>query len=84
MEAAVYGWLVMAIFFLIWLIFMLAYPARWEAIVDKENGYWVSKGFIKESTAEKIKGFEKGLFLKILCAFVVVVSLLNAKVFSGL
>lgn len=44
--------------FLLW--FMLRRAERWSAIVDKENVFWVSRGLVSASLAERIKRFEKG------------------------
>jgi hypothetical protein len=53
---------------LLWLCFMLWQPARWATFVDWEYDFWVRRGLISPSLAEKCKRLEKGLVLKCLVA----------------
>jgi hypothetical protein len=50
----------------LWLGFMLCQPARWAAFVDWEYDFWVRRGLLSPSRAEKCKRLEKGLWLKCL------------------
>ena len=69
---------------ILWLGFMLVYPTKWDNFVEKENGYWVKKGWISESTGQKIAGFEKGIVLKILLIIATAVSLANVWILNSL
>ena len=66
----------LSLFNLAWLAFMIISPSKWDAIVEKENGFWVKKGLLKNSTAEKFIEFESGKWLKLLLMFPIAVSLL--------
>jgi hypothetical protein len=50
----------------LWLWFMVRRPERWNSIVEKENAFWVSRGVVSASLAERIKSFERGRGQKIL------------------
>ena len=50
----------------LWLWFMVQRPERWSSIVEKENAFWVSRGIVSASLAERIKRFERGRGQKIL------------------
>jgi hypothetical protein len=64
---------VITVFCWLWLWFMVKKPARWGMMVDRENAFWVSKGIVSASFAEKFKRFEKGRGQKVLvCAAAVV------------
>jgi hypothetical protein len=58
--------ILLTVFCWLWLWFMIRRPAKWGAIVDKENAFWTSRGLVSASLAERIKGFEKGRGQKIL------------------
>jgi hypothetical protein len=45
--------------------FVLLKPEAWSSLVDKENDFWVAKGWLSKASAEKIKRVEKGLLLKV-------------------
>jgi len=61
---------------LLWLCFMLWQPARWAAFVDWEYDFWVRRGLLSPSRAEKFKRLEKGLVLKCLVGATAVVGAL--------
>lgn len=62
LAIAALGWL--------WMGFTLRYPAKWAAIVDKENAFWVSRGLLSTALAERFKRIEKGRTLKLLVALI--------------
>lgn len=70
-------WLFLALLWMAWMIFILVCPNQWSIIVDKENDFWVKKGIVKASTAEKIARFEKGMGFKILLVFGLALFLIN-------
>jgi len=43
-------------------------PGRWSGWVDRENDFWVRKGWSQPATAERIKKLEKGPIPKMLAA----------------
>lgn len=45
---------------------MVKRPNQWKVFVDKENAFWISKGVVSESIAEKFRRFEKGRGQKLL------------------
>jgi hypothetical protein len=59
-----------------WLWFVVRRPERWNALVDKENAFWVSRRWVSASLSERIKRLEKGRCLKILLGFVAVLGTL--------
>ena len=75
-------WLLFSLLWLAWLIFILLWPIQWASIVDKENGYWVKKGLLKVTTAEKVSRFEKGIGFKILIVIGLALFLFNSWVAS--
>lgn len=54
-----------------WLCFIILCPKRWAALVDKENNFWVGKGFISAARAEQIKMLEKGMTVKVMVGLLV-------------
>lgn len=66
--------LILTVLSCLWLCFITFYPKRWAALVDKENDFWVAKGVISTSRAEQIKKLEKGMLIKIMAAFLVVLT----------
>ncbi len=70
--------IVISIIGVLWLGFMMSFPEKWNNFVDKENGFWIKKGLVTESTAEKFARFEKGLVLKIIIIIGVLLSLADA------
>lgn len=50
----------------LWLWFMVRRPERWISIVERENAFWVSRGIVSASVAERLKNFERGRGQKIL------------------
>jgi hypothetical protein len=69
-------WLVWGTVSLMALVIVLFRPAVWNAWIDRENNYWVNRGRFSTSFADKIKKLEKGLFMKILLACNVALSIL--------
>ena len=61
---------VVTVFALVLLWYILARPAQWSEIVDKENDFWVGKGIVPPATAEWFRRFEKGPAQKFLVGFV--------------
>ena len=59
-------WLAWAGVCLAALVFIIARPAVWGRIVDRENGYWVRRGWLSGAFVEKIKKLETGITMKIL------------------
>jgi uncharacterized membrane protein len=53
---------------LLW--FTIVRPAQWSRMVDKENDFWVGKGFISASTSEWFRRFEKGRGQKVLIGLI--------------
>jgi hypothetical protein len=49
---------------LLWLVFILWQPARWNAFVDWEYDFWVRRGLLSPPLAEKCRRLEKGPVLK--------------------
>ena len=47
----------------------LSFPRTWERIVDGENDFWVRRGLVSRSVAEKFKRLGKGWSLKALIIF---------------
>jgi hypothetical protein len=39
---------------------MVKRPGKWGAVVDQENAFWVNRGILSVSFAEKFKRIEKG------------------------
>ncbi len=39
-------------------------PEKWNAMVDRDNDFWVKKGLISPALAERVKAAEKGLLMK--------------------
>ncbi len=64
----------MAVLSCLWLGFIVFCPKRWAALVDKENDYWVGKGLISPSRAEQVKRLEKGMLVKVMAVFLVVLA----------
>ncbi len=58
--------------FLVALLFMISRPATWSALVDRENDFWVRRGWLSRGFVDKIKVLEKGPTLKLMFATVVV------------
>ena len=56
----------LTIFCWVWFWYILARPEQWSRFVDKENDFWVKRGFFSASFSEKFRRFEKGLGQKIL------------------
>ncbi len=48
-----------------WLWFMIKHKEKWNAIVDKENAFWLRVG-VSASLAERFTKSEKGRFFKII------------------
>ncbi|HEX4341995.1 MAG TPA: hypothetical protein VH255_01305 [Verrucomicrobiae bacterium] len=58
-----------------WLFwFSVNRPARWGAIVDRENNFWRDRGIISAALAERFKAWEKGWPMKSITAAAVVAS----------
>ncbi len=57
-----------------WLWFIVTQPAKWAQLVDKENDYWVEKGFVSVAASQWFRRFEKGLGQKLLIALVALLS----------
>ena len=72
---------VVAVACFIWLWFIVARPARWSQLVDKENDFWVGKGLVSASASAWFRRFEKGPGQKLLVGLV---GLLGATGFIGL
>jgi hypothetical protein len=62
----IYGW---------WM--MSRHPERWAKWVEKENSYWVRKGWVSAKTSESIQRWEKGPFLKNFAAFAAIIGLVG-------
>ncbi len=58
----------------LWLGFLVFFPKRWAALVDKENNYWVEKGMISASRAEQVKRLEKGFAVKMMVVFLILLT----------
>ena len=56
------------------LIFITAQPATWGSLVDRENDFWVRRGWLSPALAEKIKSLEKGFVLKLILAALALIS----------
>ena len=61
---ALLGVLTLLTLVVLWL--MVARPATWQRLVDKENDFWVSKGLV--SASAWFRRFEKGAGQKVLVA----------------
>jgi hypothetical protein len=57
-----------------WAAFMLLFPARWMAVVEKENEFWVRKGLVSSSRADWFKRVESGVWFKTVIAVAGLVS----------
>ena|ERR1700722_4589617 len=66
------------------LVFTIVRPAAWASVVDRENDFWVRRGWLSAAFAEKIKSLEKGIIARLflgamtLISMVVVCALLHA------
>jgi hypothetical protein len=49
-----------------WLWFMIKRPQKWAAWVDKENDFWVRRGFVSASYAERQKRRENSMAMKLM------------------
>ena len=56
----------LALFLFFWFWFVVAKPAQWARIVEKENNFWVRIGVISEKFAGRCKRFEQGPGQKVL------------------
>jgi len=65
---------VVALVSLVWLWFILARPGQWSELVDKENDFWVGKGVLPSTLADRIRRFEKGPAQKFLVGLVGLIS----------
>jgi hypothetical protein len=60
-------------------------PAMWGSLVDRENDFWVRRGWFSSAFAQKMKSLEKGIVPKLflgamaLISVVVVCVLLHAQ-----
>jgi len=58
----------------LWLWYMLAQPRKWTRFTEKENAFWIERGFpIKWAGA--CKEFEQGRGLKVLVALCILVAM---------
>jgi hypothetical protein len=62
----------LTVFGYIWLWFIIRRPEKWAVWVDRENDFWVHRGIVSVSFAERMKRIEKGLPQKILVGTVAV------------
>ena len=69
-------WLCLGLFALVAVValalfwFISARPEQWSRLVDKENDFWVGKGFVSASASEWFRRFEKGRGQKYLIALI--------------
>jgi hypothetical protein len=54
--------------------FSVRRPARWAALVDRENNFWRQRGLISASLSERFKSWEKGWPMKLITAAAVIAS----------
>jgi hypothetical protein len=73
-SQVIYTCLILTVLSCLWLCFIIFCPKRWAALVDKENNYWVAKGVLSTSLAEKVKRLEKGVLVKLMAVFLVVLT----------
>jgi len=59
-----------AVISLVLLWFTIARPDQWSRMVDKENDFWVGKGFVSASASEWFRRFEKGRGQKVLIGLI--------------
>jgi hypothetical protein len=80
LRASLILWLVCAAASLAALLFILFFPTAWASLVDKENNYWVRRGWFSSAFAEKIKKLEKGITVKIMLAIIILLSLVIVSI----
>lgn len=61
----------------VWLWFMIKRSAKWERLVDRENGFWISKG-VAVAFFEKLKRFEKGPGQRLLVGSAAILAMIAA------
>jgi len=62
-------WVLFTILWAAWLLFTIAAPNKWHAIVLKENQFWLNRKLVSVSFVEKMVKFETGLWFKLLLSF---------------
>jgi hypothetical protein len=67
-------WSVWGALSLAWLAFVIIRPSAWSSLVDRENDFWVRRGWVSSAFAEKIKSLEKGIILKLLLGAMALIS----------
>ncbi len=65
----IYGWFMMA-----------RRPERWAAMVERENAFWVAKGWVSAKTAAHSKKWETSSLLKNLAAFAAVTGVIGTLI----
>lgn len=58
--------------------FLFFAPKQWEALVDKENEFWVKRGLLNPKLADMSKRIEKSIVFKIIVGFGASLFLLGA------
>jgi hypothetical protein len=68
-SAALFGW-----------FFMTRHPARWAALVERENNFWRDKAIVSGTFAEKLKRWETGRVLRLLCLLTACVGIVGVAI----
>ena len=67
-----------------WLWWQMArHLGRWCEMVDKENDFWLKRGWISKEFAEKTRRWEKSAFLRYLAAFAAIIGLTGTLITGG-
>ncbi|HUM04556.1 MAG TPA: hypothetical protein VLT90_03785 [Terriglobales bacterium] len=59
--------------FVAWLWVLIVKPEMWLAFVDREYAFYLKKGLLSPSVADRMRQFERGIGLKLLVGFCVLV-----------
>jgi hypothetical protein len=60
----------LTVFGYVWLWFIVKRPEKWALLVEKENDFWVRKGIVSASFAERQKRRETGWPQKMLVGII--------------
>jgi hypothetical protein len=70
-------WLIWAAVCLAALVFIIIRRATWAALVDRENDFWVRRGWFSAAFAEKMKALEKGILPMLILGAIVLISVVQ-------
>jgi hypothetical protein len=74
-QLLLFLWAAVAVVSLATLVFVVVRPAGWASIVDRENNFWVRRGWISSQLAEKFKALEKGFTMRVVLGALFLMSL---------